>query len=87
VYETISIGNADFRKLWKQVSGRTALIELVTEGVAEPTLYIIIRTQRDSLTERFHHIDIQGNSPWSRHWATVAIRVGWRSLTVCARRR
>lgn len=71
----LSIGDADFRKLWKQVSGRTALIELVTEGVAEPTLSIIQQVQRDSLTDDFTHIDFKEILRGRDMWATVSIKV------------
>jgi large subunit ribosomal protein L25 len=71
----LSIGNADFRKLWKQVSGRTALIELVTEGVAEPTLSIIQQIQRDSLTDDFTHIDFKEILRGRDMWATITIKV------------
>jgi large subunit ribosomal protein L25 len=71
----LSIGDTDFRKLWKQVSGRTALIELATEGVAEPTLSIIQQIQRNSLTDEFTHIDFKEILRGRDMWATIAIRV------------
>jgi large subunit ribosomal protein L25 len=71
----LSIGNTDFRKLWKQVSGRTALIELATDGVAEPTLSIIQQVQRNSLTDDFTHIDFKEILRGHDMWATIAIRV------------
>jgi large subunit ribosomal protein L25 len=72
---TLSIGSVDFRKLWKQVSGRTALIELATDGVAEPTLSIIQQVQRNSLTDDFTHIDFKEILRGHDMWATVSIKV------------
>ena len=71
----LSIDSVEFRKLWKQVSGRTALIELATEGVAEPTLSIIQQMQRNSLTDDFTHIDFKEILRGRDMWATVAIHL------------
>ena len=71
----LSIGDTDFRKLWKQVSGRTALIELTTEGVAEPTLSIIQQIQRNSITDDFTHIDFKEILRGHDMRATITIKV------------
>jgi large subunit ribosomal protein L25 len=71
---TLSIDKVDFRKLWKQVSGRTALIELNAEGV-DPALSIIQEMQRDPLTDEFLHIDFKEILRGRDMWATIAIRI------------
>ena len=69
----LTIDNVEFQRLWKQVAGRTALIELATEGVAEPTLSILQQIQRNSLTDDFTHIDSKEILRGRDMWATVAI--------------
>jgi large subunit ribosomal protein L25 len=54
----LSIETTEFLRLWKQVAGRTALIEIHSEGV-EPMFTIIKAVQRDPLTDRFIHIDFR----------------------------
>jgi len=51
----LAINGAEFRKLWTQVAGRTALIELVSQG-GEPALSIIQQTQRAPRSDAFLHI-------------------------------
>jgi large subunit ribosomal protein L25 len=78
----LSIDGTDFRKLWKQVSGRTALIELATDGVTEPTLSIIQQVQRNSLTDEFTHIDFKEILRGRDMFATISIRVVGESFGV-----
>lgn len=71
----LAINTADFRKLWKAVSGRTALIELVTEGSTEHALSIIQETQRNPRTDAFMHIDFKEILRGREMSASIAVQI------------
>lgn len=77
----LTIDGSDFRKLWKQVAGRTALIELVSEG-AESALSIIQETQRDPRTDAFMHIDFKEILRGRDMHASVAVHTEGESFGV-----
>ena len=72
---TLSIESSEFRKLWKQVSGRTALIELVEEGAENNALSIIQEIQRNPRTDDFVHIDFKEILRGRDMFATISIHV------------
>jgi len=70
----LSIDGAEFRKLWKQVSGRTAVIELIEEGI-DPAISIIQAAQRNPRTDEFLHVDFKEIMRGHEMFATVSVRV------------
>lgn len=71
----LSIDSAEFRKLWKEVSGRTALIELVEEGAEHNALSIIQEIQRNPRTDDFIHIDFKEILRGRDMFATISIHI------------
>lgn len=54
----LTIPNADWQRLWREISGKAALIELNTEG--DDTVFSIIQNvQRHPITDAFLHIDFK----------------------------
>lgn len=53
----LTLDRAEFRRLWKQVAGRTALVELDSGSAKE--LSVIKEVQRDPRSDRFLHIDFR----------------------------
>ncbi|MFA5257473.1 MAG: 50S ribosomal protein L25, partial [Opitutales bacterium] len=70
----LSVDTSEFRKLWKMVAGRTAVIELVEEG-AEPAISIIQELQRNPRTDAFVHVDFKEILRGHEMWATVTVHV------------
>lgn len=70
-----ALDNAEFNKLWKQVAGRTVLIQLKADNTGEEALTIIKEVQRDPLTDGFLHIDFQAVEANSEMVTTVPIHV------------
>ena len=69
----LSVDRADFRRLMKEISGRTALVELVSEG-AESSLSIIQETQRDPRTDHYIHLDFKEIQRGKEMSADVPVR-------------
>jgi len=56
--ETLSIDAPEFSRLLKQVAGRKLIIELQRDA-GENALSFIQEVQRDAITDRFLHVDLQ----------------------------
>ncbi len=69
----LSVARSDFRRLWKEIAGRTALVELI-DG-ENKMLSIIQDTQRDPRSDSFEHIDFKEIQRGKEMIADVAIRV------------
>ena len=54
----LQIDARDFSQAWRSIGGRAALLEVHTDGAEESTFAIIREAQRDSMTDRFLHIDL-----------------------------
>lgn len=81
----LSVSERDFRMLMREVSGGAAVISLKNADSGESTLSIVQSTQRNSLTDRFEHIDflevtkgekMTGHIPVHTKGEPVGVRVG-----------
>lgn len=57
--ESLSIEGAEFIRLLKTVAGRAVLIELQRNGNSDKALSFLQEVQRDPLTDKYLHIDLQ----------------------------
>ena len=57
--ESLSIEGAEFIRLLKSVSGRAVLIELDRADKADKALSFLQEVQRDPITDKYLHIDLQ----------------------------
>ncbi|WOO43687.1 50S ribosomal protein L25 [Rubellicoccus peritrichatus] len=86
-----SVAERDFRMLMREVSGGAALITLKNEDSGESLLSVVQATQRNSLTDRFEHIDFHevtrgekmtGHIPVHTTGEPVGVKVGGGVLDV-----
>ena len=57
--EKLSVDTPEFVRLLKVVSGRAVLIELQQSGKAEKALSFLQEIQRDPITDKYLHLDLQ----------------------------
>ena len=57
--ESLSIEGPEFVRLLKSVGDRAVLIELQRDGKAEKALSFLQEVQRDPMTDKFLHVDLQ----------------------------
>lgn len=57
--EMLAVDGPEFIRLLKALGGRSVLIELAREGKAEKALSFLQEVQRDPITERYLHVDLQ----------------------------
>lgn len=57
--EKLSVDTPEFVRLLKVVSGRAVLIELQQSGKAEKALSFLQEVQRDPITDKYLHLDLQ----------------------------
>lgn len=57
--ETLAVDVPEFTKLLKVVGGRSLIIELQRKDKAEKALSFLQEVQRDPITDRFLHVDLQ----------------------------
>ncbi len=57
--ESLSIEGPEFVRLLKTLAGRSVLIELQRAGKADKALSFLQEVQRDPLTDKFLHVDLQ----------------------------
>lgn len=57
--ESLSIEGPEFTRLLKAVGGRSVLIELERSGKAEKALSFLQEVQRDPITDKYLHVDLQ----------------------------
>lgn len=54
----LQVDARDFSLAWRSIGGRAALLEVHTDGAEESTFAIIKEAQRDSISDRFLHLDL-----------------------------
>ena len=57
--EMLAVDGPEFTRLLKALGGRSILIELAREGKSEKALSFLQEVQRDPITERYLHVDLQ----------------------------
>ncbi|MEO5959604.1 MAG: 50S ribosomal protein L25 [Opitutaceae bacterium] len=57
--ESLSIEGPEFVRLLKSVGGRAVLVELQGAGTADKALSFLQEVQRDPITDRYLHVDLQ----------------------------
>ncbi|HEY4302216.1 MAG TPA: 50S ribosomal protein L25 [Candidatus Didemnitutus sp.] len=57
--ETLAVAAPEFTKLLKNIAGRAALIELKRDPSAPSALSFLQEVQRDPITDRYLHVDLQ----------------------------
>jgi large subunit ribosomal protein L25 len=57
--ETLSVAAPEFTKLLKEIAGGAALVELKREQAGAAALSVLQEIQRDPITDRYLHIDLQ----------------------------
>jgi large subunit ribosomal protein L25 len=57
--ESLSVDGPEFTRLLKSIAGSASLIELRREGKSETALSFLQEVQRDPITDRFLHVDLQ----------------------------
>lgn len=68
----LTVDAHEWTRLWKEMKGRTALIELHTEG-AESTWSIVQDFQRNPLSDKFEHIDFKEIERGKEMTASIAV--------------
>ncbi|MBL9186210.1 MAG: 50S ribosomal protein L25 [Opitutaceae bacterium] len=79
---SLSIDAPEFTRLLKSVAGRTVLIELAGEGKANKALTFFQEIQRDPITDKYLHVDIQEVKPDEKFEIKVPVRVTGESFGV-----
>ncbi|MDP3072219.1 MAG: 50S ribosomal protein L25 [Opitutaceae bacterium] len=79
---SLSVDVPEFTRLLKSVAGRTVLIELTGAGKADKALTFFQEIQRDPITDKFLHIDIQEVKPDEKFEIKVPVRVTGESFGV-----
>jgi large subunit ribosomal protein L25 len=80
--ESLSVEGPEFIRLLKSVAGRAVLIELARADKAEKALSFLQEVQRDPITDKYLHIDLQEVKPDEKFEIRVAIRVSGESFGV-----
>ena len=80
--ESLSVEGPEFIRLLKSVAGRAVLIELARADKAEKALSFLQEVQRDPITDKYLHIDVQEVKPDEKFEIRVAIRVSGESFGV-----
>jgi len=57
--ESLSIEGPEFVRLLKTVAGRAVLIELARDDKADKALSFLQEVQRDPITDKYLHVDLQ----------------------------
>lgn len=79
--ESLSIEGPEFTRLVKAVGGRSVLIELQREG-KNSALSFLQEVQRDPITDRYLHVDLQEVKSDEKFEIRVAVRVVGESFGV-----
>lgn len=72
--ETLAINAPEFAKLLKEIAGRAALIELKRDAGAT-ALSFLQEVQRDPITDRYLHVDLQEVKENEKMVISVSVRV------------
>jgi large subunit ribosomal protein L25 len=79
--ETLAVHAPEFVKLLKEIAGRAALIEL-KRGAESPALSFLQEIQRDPITDRYLHVDLQEVKENEKMVINVAVQVVGESYGV-----
>ena len=80
--ESLSIEGPEFTRLLKSVRGRAVLIELQREGKSETALSFVQELQRDPITDKYLHVDLQEVKGDEKFEIRVPIRLVGESFGV-----
>ncbi len=80
--ESLSIEGPEFTRLVKSVGGRAVLIELERTGKAEKALSFLQEVQRDPITDKYLHVDLQEVKADEKFEIRVPVRVVGESFGV-----
>ncbi len=80
--ESLSIEGPEFTRLVKSVGGRAVLIELERAGKADKALSFLQEVQRDPITDKYLHVDLQEVKPDEKFEIRVPVRVVGESFGV-----
>jgi large subunit ribosomal protein L25 len=72
--ETLAVNAPEFTKLLKEIAGRAALVELKRDGGAS-ALSFLQEIQRDPITDRYLHVDLQEVKENEKMVISVLVRV------------
>jgi len=72
--ETLAVNAPEFVKLLKEIAGRAALVELKRDGGAT-ALSFLQEVQRDPITDRYLHVDLQEVKENEKMIISVLVRV------------
>ena len=72
--ETLAVNAPEFIKLLKEIAGRAALVELKRDGGAS-ALSFLQEIQRDPITDRYLHVDLQEVKENEKMVISVLVRV------------
>jgi len=72
--ETLAVNAPEFIKLLKEIAGRAALVELKRDGGAS-ALSFLQEIQRDPITDRYLHVDLQEVKENEKMVISVSVRV------------
>jgi large subunit ribosomal protein L25 len=80
--ESLSIEGPEFTRLLKSVRGRAVLIELQREGKSETALSFVQELQRDPITDKYLHVDLQEVKSDEKFEIRVPVRLVGESFGV-----
>ncbi len=80
--ESLSVEGPEFIRLLKSVAGRAVLIELARADKAEKALSFLQEVQRDPITDKYLHIDLQEVKADEKFEIRVAVRISGDSFGV-----
>lgn len=72
--ETLAVNAPDFTKLLKEIAGRAALIELKRDA-GDSALSVLQEIQRDPITDRYLHVDLQEVKENEKMVISVSVRI------------
>src|SRR5690349_23688683 len=72
--ETLAVNAPESTKLLKEIAGRAALVELKRDGGAN-ALSFLQEIQRDPITDRYLHVDLQEVKENEKMIISVTVRV------------
>jgi len=72
--ETLAVNAPEFTKLLKEIAGRAALVELKRDGGAT-ALSFLQEIQRDPITDRYLHVDLQEVKENEKMVISVLVRI------------
>ncbi|HRE05456.1 MAG TPA: 50S ribosomal protein L25, partial [Opitutaceae bacterium] len=80
--EKLAIDGPEFTRLLKSVSGRSLIIELARTDKADKALSFLQEVQRDPITDKYLHVDLQEVKSDEKFEIRVAVQVTGESFGV-----